>query len=155
MNGLRGVGGIGQTMHTTTAGFGGQRSDPTRMAEELFSKLDTAGRGYIDKADLQAAFDKIAGSGSASDSSPMSSAELFAVLDADNDGKVVKQDFVDTLVALRDQGGPQGRGGPGGPGGPGGQRCPQPPVQASQVEALMDNLVGRDSSRGTRLSTKA
>jgi hypothetical protein len=33
---------------------GMQRPDPSKMADQLFSKLDTKGQGYIEKGDLQA-----------------------------------------------------------------------------------------------------
>jgi Ca2+-binding EF-hand superfamily protein len=77
-----------------------RRPDPAKMAEDLFSKLDTAGQGYLQKADFQAAFDSLSSSTSSTSSNIDS---LFSQLDADSDGKVTKQEFSDTLAKLSDQ----------------------------------------------------
>jgi Ca2+-binding EF-hand superfamily protein len=94
---------------------GMQRPDPAQMAEKLFSKLDASGQGYIQKSDLQAAFDKISDASSSAD-------DIFSQLDTDSDGKVTKQEFSDSLKQLAEQldnhfmsmrmnGGMQGAGG--------------------------------------------
>ena len=105
------------------------RPDPAKMAENLFAKIDTGGQGYIEKSDLQSAFDKIS---SSSDKSP-SVDELFTKLDTNSDGKVTKSEFTDTLKKVAEELDNQfmssrmsgGMGGmpPGGMGGmpPGGQ----------------------------------
>lgn len=80
-----------------------QRPDPAKMAEELFSKLDTTGQGYISKTDLQSALDIASASASSSSSSSSSADSLFSQLDADGDGKVTKQEFTDTLKKLAEQ----------------------------------------------------
>lgn len=72
-----------------------RRPDPAEMAENLFSKLDTAGQGYIEKTDLQSAFDSIS-TGTDVDS-------LFTQLDTDNDGKVTKDEFSSNLSKLTEQ----------------------------------------------------
>jgi len=36
-----------------------QRPDPSKMTDSLFSKLDTSGKGYLEKSDLQSAFSNI------------------------------------------------------------------------------------------------
>ena len=78
-----------------------QRPDPAQMAENLFTQLDTSGQGYLQKADLQSALDKLSSSASStSDSSNVD--ELFASLDADSDGKVTKNEFTDGLKKLQD-----------------------------------------------------
>lgn len=84
---------------------GRRRPDAAEMAENLFSKLDTSSQGYLEKADLQAAFDKISTtSDSSSGTSATSSADsLFAQLDTDSDGKVTKTEFSDTLKKLSEQ----------------------------------------------------
>ncbi|QDX82830.1 hypothetical protein B9N43_04020 [Denitratisoma sp. DHT3] len=79
-----------------------KRPDPTEMANDLFSKLDTSGQGYIEKADLQSAFDQAASKTNASDTSTNVD-DLFSKLDADSDGKVTKQEFSDSLQKLADQ----------------------------------------------------
>ncbi len=75
-----------------------QRPNPTEMAENLFSKLDAAGQGFISKTDLQSALDSVK-SGSASSSAD----ELFSKLDTDSDGKVTKQEFSDVLTSMAQQ----------------------------------------------------
>lgn len=78
-----------------------QRPDPAKLAEDLFTQLDTSGQGYLQKADLQSALDKLSSSASStSDSSNVD--ELFASLDADSDGKVTKNEFTDGLKKLQD-----------------------------------------------------
>lgn len=77
-----------------------KRPDPEQMAENLFSKLDTSSQGYIEKSDLQAAFDTIS---SDSTSSATSVDELFSQLDTDSDGKVTQQEFSDTLRQVAEQ----------------------------------------------------
>jgi Ca2+-binding EF-hand superfamily protein len=79
-----------QGMHAT------KRPDPAAMAETLFSKLNTVGQGYIQKSDLQNAFDQISLS-SNSTSSSASVDELFSQLDSSSDGKVTKSELSDTL----------------------------------------------------------
>jgi Ca2+-binding EF-hand superfamily protein len=85
------------------AGMQGMRNmrkpDPSEMADNLFSKLDTAGQGHIEKADLQAAFDSIStGTDGTTDVD-----SIFSQLDGDSDGKVTKQELTDKLQQLADQ----------------------------------------------------
>jgi Ca2+-binding EF-hand superfamily protein len=81
-----------------------QRPDPTQMAEQAFSKLDTKGQGYLEVGDLESAFSNIASaSGSTSGSEAASTAnDLFKKLDADSDGKVTKDEFSSGLKKLAD-----------------------------------------------------
>lgn len=76
-------------------GMGGvrgmQRPDPSKMAENLFSQLDTSGQGYIQKGDLQSAFDQLSSSSSDSSSGSTNIDDLFASLDTNSDGKVTKK----------------------------------------------------------------
>lgn len=81
---------------------GMKRPDATEMANDLFSKLDTSGQGYIEKSDLQNAFDQASSQVNASGSST-SADELFSQLDNDGDGKVTKQEFTDSVKKLADQ----------------------------------------------------
>lgn len=81
---------------------GMKRPDPTEMANDLFSKLDTSGQGYIEKADLQNAFDQAASKVNASGSST-SADDLFSQLDTDGDGKVTKQEFSDSVKKLAEE----------------------------------------------------
>jgi Ca2+-binding EF-hand superfamily protein len=134
---------------------GMQRPDPTQMAENLFSKLDTSGQGFIQKSDLQAAFDKISSAASNAD-------DLFTQLDTDSDGKVTKQEFSDTLKQLSEQldnhfmsmrmsDGMQGAGG----------MPPPPPPQAGEEDAgfskeeltsQLEEIGSSDSKRASLIS---
>lgn len=78
---------------------GTRRPDPAKMAENLFAKLDAGGQGYIEKSDLQSAFDKISSSSEKSSSVD----ELFTKLDTDSDGKVTKSEFTDTLKKVAEE----------------------------------------------------
>lgn len=81
-----------------------QPPDGKKVAEELFSKLDSSGQGYIDKSTLQSAL------GQNSTSSNVD--ELFAKLDTNSDGKVTKDEFASTLDSLASQMKQAGKGMP-------------------------------------------
>lgn len=80
---------------------GMQRPDPSKMADNLFSKLDTKGQGYIEKSDLQSAFDQV--SSKSASGAGASVDDVFAALDGDNDGKVTQQEMSDSVKKLADQ----------------------------------------------------
>ena len=82
----------------SSAYSGMQRPDPAQMADKMFSKLDTAGKGYIDKTDLQAALDQTSSSGN-SGNTP-SADEILKKLDGNGDGKVTKQEMSDSINKL-------------------------------------------------------
>lgn len=95
------IGSIGGNVATMIQGMQGmKRPDPAQMADNLFSKLDTSGQGYIQQSDLQAAFDKISSTSSDSSSSVN---ELFSQLDTNGDDKVTKQEFSDSLRKMAEQ----------------------------------------------------
>lgn len=100
------IGSIGSSYSTSMMQGTRQRPDTAKMAEEMFAQLDTSGQGFIQKADLQAAFDKT--SSASSSTSGISSAsstvdELFSSLDTDSNGKVSKQEFTDRLATLQSE----------------------------------------------------
>jgi Ca2+-binding EF-hand superfamily protein len=74
------------------------RPDPAQMAENLFSKLDTKSQGYLEKSDLQSAFDKLSGTGSSA-----SVDDVFKQLDGNGDGKVTKDEMSTSLQKLADE----------------------------------------------------
>lgn len=74
------------------------RPDPSKMAEDLFSKLDTKGQGYIEKSDLETALGSVSQSGGSSSSSVAD--EMFAKLDGDGDGKVTKEEMSATIQKI-------------------------------------------------------
>lgn len=69
----------------------------SELASQLFSALDPQKRGYFEKSDLQAAFDKLDTSGT--DTSKKVE-ELFAKLDTDSDGKVTSSEFAAQLSGV-------------------------------------------------------
>lgn len=74
------------------------RSDPpTQKTDQLFSQIDAAGKGSIEGADLQSAFDKIAAQAT------VKADQLFSRLDADSDGKVSKEEFSSSINRLAEQ----------------------------------------------------
>lgn len=76
------------------------RPDPSKMAEDLFSKLDSSGKGYIEQSDLTSALASLSSSSSSSSSSGTSSSDLFSQLDSDGDGKVTKDEFSSSIEKL-------------------------------------------------------
>jgi len=98
MSSISGIGGGYSSM--MMQGMGSmKRPDPKEMANDLFSKLDTSGQGYIEKTDLQGAFDQASSKANASGSSTGAD-DLFSQLDTDGDGKVTKQEFSDSVKKL-------------------------------------------------------
>lgn len=78
-----------------------QRPDPSQMASKLFSKLDSKNQGYIEKSDLQSAFDQISSSGKAPSSASVD--EVFKKLDGDGNGKITEQEMSDSLTKMAAQ----------------------------------------------------
>lgn len=78
-----------------------QRPDPSQMANKLFSKLDTKNQGYIEKSDLQSAFNQISGSSSSDNTSSVD--EIFKQLDGNSDGKITKDEMSSGMQKLADQ----------------------------------------------------
>jgi Ca2+-binding EF-hand superfamily protein len=74
------------------------RPDPAaQKTDQLFSQLDSTGKGSIERADLQSAFDKIA------TKATLKADQLFAKLDADSDGKVTQNEFSGAINRLAEQ----------------------------------------------------
>lgn len=140
-----------------------QRPDPSKMVEDLFSQIDTEGKGYIDSSDLEEAMSQLATDDGSE--STASADELFSAMDSDGDGKVTQSEMSDTLQTLADSMGfAQGMGGPGGMGG-----MPPPPPSSgtggdsgftedeltSQLESLnsSDSLSETDQARADLISS--
>ena len=75
-----------------------QRPDPAKMAEDLFTKLDTSGKGYIQASDLESAL-----SGLATTSSTQSASDIFSQLDSDSDGKVTKDELSTSIKKMAEE----------------------------------------------------
>jgi Ca2+-binding EF-hand superfamily protein len=78
------------------------RPDATQMAEDLFSKLDTTGKGYIEQSDLTAAL-SASTSSSSSQSSTSSASDIFSQLDSNGDGKVTKDELSTSIKKLAEE----------------------------------------------------
>ncbi len=85
-------------MMFSRTGSARQRPDASQMADDLFSKLDTQNKGYLESSDLASAL----GSNSSSTSSA-SAEEVFKSLDSDSDGKLTKTELSDGLKKVQDQ----------------------------------------------------
>ncbi|MES9969588.1 MAG: EF-hand domain-containing protein [Candidatus Thiodiazotropha sp.] len=97
MNGISGAGmGMMQTM------FGYNRPDPAQVAQRLFTEIDTAGQGYIEKSDLAAAYENT-GSTTSTSGDDSDIVELFNQLDSNDDGKITEQEFTDSFMRIDEQ----------------------------------------------------
>lgn len=74
-----------------------QRHDPGKLVDEIFAKLDTKGQGYLEKSDLQSAFEASSSGKSASVD------EIFSSLDGDGDGKITKDEMSSGLKKLAEE----------------------------------------------------
>ncbi len=124
----------------------GTRPNPAKMAEAAFSKLDTGGKGYIDKADFQSAIDQASSSqnGSPSTGGTPSADDMLKVLDASGDGKVTAQEFTDGMQKLAAKTGPpSGMQGPppGGMQGGGAQGASSSSQTYDPADANKDGIV--------------
>jgi len=139
-----------------------RKPDPAEMADNLFSKLDTSGQGYLEKADLEAAFSSI----STETDNATDVDSLFTQLDSDSDGKVTKEEFSSRLQALSEQLDAQfqsmrmqeGMGGMGGMGGMQGMPPPPPPQDDAgftkeELQSQLDEIGETDSKRSSLISS--
>lgn len=77
------------------------RPDPAKIADDLFSKLDTSGKGYIEQSDLESALSGMTSTSSAqSVGSSASASEIFSQLDSNGDGKVTKDELSTSIAKL-------------------------------------------------------
>lgn len=96
------IGGAGGCSSAMMGGMNGmQRPDPSKMADKLFSKLDTKGQGFIEKSDLKSAFDQVSSKRSSGNTPSVD--DVFKALDNNGDGKVTKQEMSDSVKKLADQ----------------------------------------------------
>jgi len=79
-----------------------RRPDPSKMVEDIFSKLDTKGQGYLEKSDLESALSSV-DSSAASSSGSASADDVFSALDSNGDGKVTKDEMSSSLQKLADE----------------------------------------------------
>ena len=74
-----------------------QKPDAATMAEDLFAKLDTSGKGYIEQSDLTSA---LSSTSSTSTEGTASASEIFSQLDSDGDGKVTQDELKTSMQKL-------------------------------------------------------
>ena len=74
-----------------------QKPDASAMAEDLFAKLDTTGKGYIEQSDLTSA---LSNTSSTSTTGTTSASEIFSQLDSDGDGKVTQDELKTSIQKL-------------------------------------------------------
>jgi Ca2+-binding EF-hand superfamily protein len=79
---------------------GMKRPDPSKMVDDLFSKLDTTNKGYLEKSDLQSALSQLPSSGSTRSSANVD--EMFKKLDGNGDGKLTKDEMSSGMKKLAD-----------------------------------------------------
>ncbi|MFZ2301653.1 MAG: EF-hand domain-containing protein [Gallionella sp.] len=110
MNGTS-QGGSGDS--TTTSGM--NRPAPSKMVDDLFSKLDTTNKGYLEKSDLQSALSQSHGSGSSSGTSSSPNVdEIFRKLDNNSDDKITKDEMTSGMSSTAQAGKGGGTPPPGG-----------------------------------------
>lgn len=69
------IGSIGTTSaYNYSSSVQRQKPDPTQIADDVFSKLDTNNQGYLSEADLQSAFSKLSSSSSSTSATTSSNA---------------------------------------------------------------------------------
>ena len=138
-----------------------QRPDPSQMASKLFAKLDSKNQGYIEKSDLQSAFDQISGAGNSGNTASVD--EVFKQLDGNGDGKVTKQEMSDSLTKMAEQLDSQFNSmrasGQGGMQGMGGMPPPPPPQGADsagfskdELQSQLDAIGSSDAKRSSLIS---
>ncbi|HTJ97066.1 MAG TPA: EF-hand domain-containing protein [Rhodocyclaceae bacterium] len=111
----------------TSINLNRNKANTDKLAESLFSKLDTKNQGYISQSDLESAFSSVGSTSSSSSTSDSTSTAdaLFKKLDSDGDGKVTESELSSALQKAADQLSAQfdsqrvhGGGHPHGAGGP-------------------------------------
>ena len=123
MSSINSIGGSGISMMP-----GMKRPDPSKMVDNLFSRLDTTGKGYLEKSDLQSVISQLSGSGNSGSTdntgSTASVDDIFSKLDGNGDGKITKDEMSSGMKKLADAldsqlnqmrtsgASPRGKGGP-------------------------------------------
>lgn len=101
MSSISSVNGSGGGFSMMMSGM--KRPDPSKMADNLFSKLDTTNKGYLEKSDLQSALSQLSGSDSSNSSSSSTTVdEIFKKLDSNSDNKITKDEMSSGMKKLAD-----------------------------------------------------
>ncbi len=130
---------IGSSVMSAAMYSGMRRLDLSQMVDNLFTKIDTKGQGYIDKTELQTALDQMSSDGTTSDTSSSSSApsvdELFTALDSNGDNQLTQQEMTEGLKKLAAEFESQSSNT-----GIGGMPPPPPPPPPSDTSDTSDGL---------------
>lgn len=136
-----------------------QRTPPTQeqlktQASDLFSKLDSSSKGYLDASDFSKALQSVQ-----QETSDSQSSEWFSQLDTDADGKLTSDEFsTGVSEQLYNARGMMGAGGPP-PGGMNGMPPPPPQEEedsgktVDELTEMLDKVKGRDSQLATDLQS--
>ncbi len=125
------------------------------LSSQLFARLDSSSKGYLEKTDLASAFSAISGESSSGVD------DLFSALDSDSDGKVTESEFSTTLAKLQEELESNFRqsrmaGGMDHAQGAGGMPPPPPPPPANdagfskeELESQLEEIGSTDSQRSS------
>lgn len=182
MSSITGVSGSNNSYFPQTGSTQRRERDASKIAENVFSKLDTKNQGYLEVTDLETAFGNIASSSStgatSTDSSTSSTSptnttgnsasinDLFKKLDSDGDGKVTKSEFSDGIKKLSDaletqfnarrtRGAEEGSRPPPPPPPEGGDGAGEAGLDKTQLSDLSTEAGKTNSSAGAALSQVA
>jgi Ca2+-binding EF-hand superfamily protein len=133
-----------------------QRPEPLKAAETLITNLDTQKKGYLEVADVQAAFEQVSAN---STTAVQDAKQVFSAFDGNGDGQATAEEIAGALQNLADSsqfaqgmnagaGGGPGMGGPGGPGGAGGPPPPPPPQAESSDSTTAVTLLDPNDTNG-------
>lgn len=140
-----------------------QRTPPSQeqlktQASDLFTKLDSSSKGYLDASDFSKALQSVQ-----QDTSDSQSSEWFSQLDADADGKLTSDEFSSGVSEqLYNARGSMGAGGPppGGMNGMQGMPPPPPPEgeedsgkTVDELSEMLDNVKDSDSQLASDLQS--
>lgn len=157
MSSISSINGSGSGFSMMMSGM--KRPDPSKIADNLFSKLDTTNKGYLDKSDLQSALSQLSGSDSSgSTNSSTSIDEMFKKLDSNSDNKITKDEMSSGMKKLAEaldsqmnqmrMNGGSGKGQGGTP--PSGGMPPPPPPSGS---GNTSSTSGTNSASSTQSSS--
>ncbi|MFZ6875655.1 EF-hand domain-containing protein [Undibacterium sp. Di27W] len=123
MSSITGLSGSSNSYFQQTGSTQRRERDTSKIADNVFSRLDTKNQGYLEIQDLETAFSNIAGNSTSSTDTASSTAssstsntastdssnntnssinDLFKKLDSNGDGKLTKSEFSDGIKKLSD-----------------------------------------------------